>query len=121
MKGFTLLFIATTLFSCDLIVKQKPSETVTVYAPVSKSSEKDPLDSSYLRIRIIDDQFKVSLFEKLVTTNRIDAVDSFINANKDLINHKKVSVISPDTLQLFQQLRPVLMKHDLQNFYIHFQ
>jgi hypothetical protein len=113
-RTIVILFLSISI-SCDL-TKIKPPEAINVVAPESKSSQIDPLDSAFLRIKVTTKGYEIALFENFLTTTKIESIDTFILANKERINKKKVLVILNDSLDNFKHLKPILVKHDIAKF-----
>jgi hypothetical protein len=115
MQRIILILFLSILVSCDP-TKTKPPETVTYVAPESKPNQVDPLDSTYLRIKVSTNGYEIAVFEKKLTTTKIESLDTFLLANKDRINKSKVLVISNDSLDNFKSLKAILVKHDISKF-----
>lgn len=109
---FFIVFLCCFV-SCSLL-DTKPSETVIYTAPSSGATSMDLADAAYLRIRILPAGYEVSLLDKFLKTDYLNAVDSFISINKALIDSSKVILVSSnDSLASFQKIRPILMKYNI--------
>jgi biopolymer transport protein ExbD len=115
MQRIILVLFVIFLVSCDP-TKTKPPETLNVVAPESKPNQIDPQDSAYLRIKISPNGYEIALFEKLLATTQIESLDTFLFANKDRINKSKVLVIGNISHDNLQQLKAILVKHDISKF-----
>src|SRR5574343_83472 len=112
MQRVALILFLSILISCDP-TKVKTPEPVIIEAPKSKPSQIDPLDSSYLRIKVSPSGYEIVLFEKHLKSSKIESLDSFLFANEDRINKSKVIVVSNDSLYNFSQVKATLIKHDI--------
>ena len=88
------------------------------HAPVSAPTKVDNIDSSFLRIKLLTDKYKVSLFEKSITTNQPDSIENFIVTNANQINKDKIVVIGDEKMKGFQAVKLLLKNNGVTRFIV---
>ena len=110
-----LFFIVLT--SCYEKTQPK-SEPIIVVAPKSKPSNSGGNDPSFLKIKIQNDNYEISLLNKILSTDNINTLDSFIRKNKDLINKDKVFVAGFENEDKYKKFKDLLSKHGISKFQV---
>ena len=116
MKTFILSIIVLASASCNP-ASQSKSEPVTIIAPVSKSSNFETNDSSFLKLKIKEDKFKIDFLNKELELDNITALDTFFQKNIARINKEKIVITGFDTTKN-KNLTGLLAKYGISNFRI---
>jgi biopolymer transport protein ExbD len=105
---------------CNLQTKNKIPESIQVQAPKSVDIKIDPKDSSYLKITVAKNGYKISLPEDSLTTTEINNIDTFLLENIIKVNKNKVFVMgnSKEKYDRFKVLMTVLKKYEIFRFSI---
>jgi len=115
MKIFLLLLTLNCLASC--INNSKPSEPVTVEAPVPDINKTDKSDSTYLKIGMLKKGYELSILDKYLKTDNTDSIDQFITANSSIINKQKIVLQEVDSdSDGVAKLLPILRKNRIFRF-----
>ena len=92
-----------------------PSE---IHLPVSKASNFETNDSSFLKISNQDENYSISFLNKKVLIPNLNVLDSFFQKNKELIHKNKVIVSGFENVKKFNYLRDLLFKNGISKFYL---
>ncbi len=114
---FAIAILAVTIFF-TLVTKQTKSNQPSVVAPPSKPITIDPMDKSFLKIRLAANHYEASLFEKSITTDRPDSIKNFVTTNKSLINLDKVVVVGNEKMKEFQIISSLLINSGITRFIV---
>ena len=118
MKRFAiiLIIVLTACIAFFKVITASKSTPVVFNAPASNLTKVDITDSSFLRITLLTDKYRISLFEKSITTNQLDSVGNFITANKTQINKDKIVVIGNEKMKDFQSVVLLLKNNGVERF-----
>ncbi|MCW3073921.1 MAG: hypothetical protein JWP69_990 [Flaviaesturariibacter sp.] len=117
MKHF-IVCLTVLAMSCHSVTDTDPTEPVTVTAPETKPTQVDPMDLSYLRIKLGEGGYAVSISEELLITKELNALDSFLSANKARIDTNKVVMVGKNIPERVKDIQPLLVKHGISKFQV---
>lgn len=120
MQRLTIIsaIVLIAVFIFFKIITASKSSPVIFHAPVSAPTKVDNIDSSFLRIKLLTDKYKVSLFEKSITTNQPDSIENFIVTNANQINKDKIVVIGDEKMKGFQAVKLLLKNNGVTRFIV---
>ena len=95
---------------------QSKPKTITVFAPESKASNFETSDSSFLKIKIQNENYEISFLNKILSINNINMLDTFMQKNKDLIDKDKVLVAGFENIEMYKNFKDLLLKYGISKF-----
>lgn len=111
MKQFILPLFLLGLYSC-----QPKPQTDIINLPISKSSDFETDDSSFLKIKMKNFHYEISFLNQQHHFKSVNSLDSFLQANKNELNKEKVIVTNFDTTNKFKEFKEVLSKYNISRF-----
>ena len=103
------------LIGCNEMTQSK-SEPVIVIAPESKPSNFETNDSSFLKIKIQNENYKISFLNKNLSIENNNALDTFLQKNKNQINKDKVLVTGFENTEKYKYFKDLLSKYGISKF-----
>lgn len=102
----------------NLETQIEPPAKVEVVAPTSIAYKAEPIDPSYLKMKLTKNGYEISLLSDSLKTGEIKKVDNFLLENLEKIDKNKVFIyknlnISNDE---FNKLMAILKKHEIFKF-----
>lgn len=94
----------------------KPESAIVVEAPKTNPSNRDVNDPSFLKIKVFNDNYAISFLNKILQTNNINVLETFLQKNKDLINKDKVLVIGFENSAKYKNFVNLLSKYGITKF-----
>lgn len=92
---------------------QSKPETIFVEAPESKPTNFETNDSSFLKIYILNNNYEILFLNRPSSVKSINALDSFLQKNKDLINKDKVLVRGFENTEKNKSFKKLLLKYGI--------
>jgi hypothetical protein len=115
MRQILVPLFLLVLISCNE-KKQSKSEAVIVVAPESKPSNFETNDSSYLKIKIQNENYEILFLNTASTIKSINALDTFLQKNKSLLDKDKVLVTGFENVEKYKDFKDLLLKYGISKF-----
>jgi hypothetical protein len=117
MRQILVPLFLLVLISCNEMTQFK-SEPVIIVAPESKPTNFVINDSSFLKIKIQNEKYEILFMNTPSTINGINALDTFLQKNKDLLDKDKVVVTGFENDKKFKAFKDLLLKYGISKFRI---
>ena len=114
MKSFLLLVGLSSFVGCIEAI-QSPSE---IPLPVSKPSNFETYDSSFLKIEIENDKYKILYLKDTSLLADINSLDIFLQKQKTTLNKDKIIVRGFDNNDSQKAFKDVLGKYGISKFIV---
>lgn len=116
MRQIQFILLLITLVSCNIGVQSK-AKPVIIETPVTKPTNFETNDSSFLKIKIQKQDYQISFLNENLSINYIDGIDSFLRKNNQSINKEKVVVTGEFTnTEKGKKLVHLLSKYGISKF-----
>jgi hypothetical protein len=115
-----ILLVLIVLLSCNEMTESK-SEPVIVVTPQFKPTNFETNDSSFLKIKIQNENYEVVFLNIPSTIKSINALDSFLQKNKDLLDKDKVLVTGFVNDEKDKGFKDLLLKYGISKFRVNSQ
>lgn len=111
-----VIFLAVPFVFFKLATLTKKPEPLVINAPMSEPSPIGGLDQSFLKIKLLQNKYEVSLFAKTITTGQLDSIEDFISKNENLLDRDKVAVVGNQEMKEFHAINSLLKKKGITRF-----
>jgi hypothetical protein len=115
MRQILLSLFFITLVGCKEVVEYK-SDPVTVTAPRTEVSNFETNDSTYLKINIQNENYKISFLNEDLFVDNIHGIDSFLQKNSQSIVREKVIVTGFNNTEKDKDFIGILSKYGVSKF-----
>ena len=115
MKFIVLLTSLLILLSCIETIQSSP-ETEIINLPVSKPSNFETTDSSFLKIGIENNTYKVLYLKDTSLLAGIEGLDNFLLKHKRSLNRDKIIVTGFDDNAKQKAFKDLLVKYGISKF-----
>ena len=120
LKHFNMRQILIPLYllvfiSCNEMTQSKSTPEI-INLPESKPTNFETNDSSFLKIKIKNENYETLFLNIPSTFKTINSLDSFLQKNKDRLDKNKVLVTGFDNNEKYDDFKNLLLKYGISKF-----
>ncbi|MBC7749077.1 MAG: hypothetical protein H7Z76_10975 [Methylotenera sp.] len=115
MRQILIFLFLFVLISCDEMTQSKSVPEI-IDLPESKPTNFETDDSSFLKIIIQNENYKILFLNTPSTIKSINSLDSFLQKNKELLDKDKVLVTGFENNKKHKDLKDLLLKYGISKF-----
>ena len=120
MRQILIPLFLLILVSCNEMTQSK-SGPVIINLPISKPTNFETNDSSFLKIKIQNENYEILFLNMLSTIKSINSLDSFLQKNKDLLDKNKGLVTGFENKEKYKGFTDLLLKYGISKFRVNTQ
>ena len=115
MRQILIPLFLLVLISCTETTQSK-SEPLVVVLPESKPTNFETADSSFLKIKIQNENYEILFLNTPSKIKSLNALDSFLQKNKDRLDKDKVLVTGFENNENYKGFKDLLSKYGISKF-----
>lgn len=117
MRQILISLFLFVLISCDEMTQSKSGPKI-IDLPESKPTNFETDDSSFLKIIIQNENYKILFLNTPSTIKSINSLDSFLQKNKELLDKDKVLVTGFKNNEKHKGFKDLLLKYGISKFIV---
>ena len=115
MRQILIPLYLIVFISCNEMTQSKPTPEI-INLPESKPTDFETNDSSFLKIKIKNENYETFFLNIPSTFKTINSFDSFLQKNKDRLDKNKVLVTGFDNNEKYEDFKNLLLKYGISKF-----
>ena len=115
MRQILIPLYLLVFISCNEMTQSKSTPEI-INLPESKPTNFETNDSSFLKIKIKNENYETLFLNIPSTFKTINSLDSFLQKNKDRLDKNKVLVTGFDNNEKYQDFKNLLLKYGISKF-----